>query len=83
MCEVADRDVPILRADKLNTVRSLMELVLQVMSHGLVDTGFPVLVKETIPEEEGRTPFAMRVVGFLGLHELEHALCTSFIDTAD
>ena len=85
--------MPILRADKPHTVRSLTGRLLELARGGLDDTGFPVLVKDvdvartsefTISgngkEREGRTregsgtKGVLRVVGFLGINELEHAL---------
>ncbi len=73
--EVVQRDIPILRAEKSHTVRSLTGKLLELARNGLADTGFPVLVKETVPDGDGRQAFGMRVVGFLGMKELEHALC--------
>ena len=72
--EVAERDVPVLRADKTYTVRTLTGKLLELVRVGMADSGFPVLVKETV-DADGRTFSAMRVVGFLGMNELEHALC--------
>lgn len=93
--EVAERDVPILRADKVHTVRTLTGKLLELARLGMADTGFPVLVKEATAhasydrererqrtgdrvherhgERENRG--CLRVVGFLGMNELEHALC--------
>nr|XP_018261404.1 voltage-gated chloride channel [Kwoniella dejecticola CBS 10117]OBR83562.1 voltage-gated chloride channel [Kwoniella dejecticola CBS 10117] len=62
---VADKTVPILRADKPHTVRSLTGKLLELVRLGMADTGFPILVKEKS---------CLRVVGFLGMNELEHAL---------
>jgi chloride channel 3/4/5 len=39
----------------------------------MIDGGFPVLTKEIV-EHDGRSFAAMRIVGFLGMNELEHAL---------
>ena len=41
----------------------------------MADTGFPVLVKEHV-EGDGRSFTGLRIVGFLGMNELEHALGT-------
>ncbi|ORX38562.1 chloride channel [Kockovaella imperatae] len=71
--DVADTDVPYLRADKLHTVRSLTGKLLELVRLGMEDTGFPVLVKEHV-ENDGRAFTALRIVGFLGMNELEHAL---------
>ena len=73
--EVAERDIPILRADKSHTVRSLTGKLLELVRFGLADTGFPVLVKEAVMDGDRRQSSAMRVIGFLGMNELEHALC--------
>jgi chloride channel 3/4/5 len=72
--EIADREVPTLRVDKPHTVRSLTGKLLELARLGLADTGFPLLVKEPIMED-GRQFGCFRVVGFLGMNELEHALC--------
>ncbi|WVQ99955.1 hypothetical protein IAU59_007098 [Kwoniella sp. CBS 9459] len=87
---VADRFVPILRADKQHTVRSLTGKLLELVRLGMADTGFPVLVKEATANggsgaaglgmgletgvSSGRERSCLRVVGFLGMNELEHAL---------
>ena len=92
--EVADRNVPVLRADKPHTVRSLTGRLLELARGAMDDTGFPVLVKDVDhgrerdfsisggngKEREGRgrdgagAKGVLRVVGFLGINELEHAL---------
>ncbi|OCF76116.1 voltage-gated chloride channel [Kwoniella mangroviensis CBS 8886] len=83
---IADRSVPILRADKQHTVRSLTGKLLELVRLGMADTGFPVLVKEVTANggnpglglegglSSGRERSCLRVVGFLGMNELEHAL---------
>ncbi|AFR95662.2 voltage-gated chloride channel [Cryptococcus neoformans C23] len=86
---VADRSVPHLRADKPHTVRSLTGKLLELVRLGMEDTGFPVLVKEVTSAGgpstsasvgleggigSGRERSCLRVVGFLGINELEHAL---------
>lgn len=67
--DLADPDVPVLRADKAHTVRSLTGRLLELARKGMGDTGFPVLTKEGTDR--------IRVVGFLGMNELEHALSRS------
>lgn len=67
--------MPILRADKAHTVRSLTGRLLESHRLGMADTGFPVLIKEVVGDGEGRQFGALRVVGFLGMDEVEHALC--------
>jgi chloride channel 3/4/5 len=73
---VTDRHVAFLRADHVHTVRSLTGRLLEMARGGLGDTGFPVLVRDTggkEPERKQKGP--LRVVGYLGINELEHALC--------
>ena len=72
-----------LRADKTHTVRSLTGKLLELVRLGLADTGFPVLVKEAVPDADGRHYSGMRVVGFLGMNELEHALCEFYYATEE
>lgn len=87
---VADRSVPHLRADKPHTVRSLTGKLLELVRLGMEDTGFPVLAKGVTSAGgpgtnvglgleggigSGRERSCLRVVGFLGINELEHALC--------
>ncbi|ORY35468.1 putative voltage-gated chloride channel [Naematelia encephala] len=73
--EIADRHVPYLRADKTHTVRTLTGKLLESARLGLADTGFPVLIKDVISEDGRPSASAvLRVVGFLGMNELEHAL---------
>lgn len=69
-----DREAPTLRADKPHTVRELTGRLLELVRLGYADAGFPVLVKEPTSDREGRTYSTFRVVGFLGINELEHAL---------
>jgi chloride channel 3/4/5 len=71
--EVADKEIPIIRADKPHTVRTLTGKLLELARKGMIDGGFPVLTKEIV-EHDGRSFAAMRIVGFLGMNELEHAL---------
>lgn len=53
--------------DRVNTVKSLRDLLLQ---HSSVDDGFPILRRDV--NDEG-----MRMVGYIGVNELEHALSLS------
>lgn len=69
-----DREAPTLRADKPHTVRELTGRLLELVRLGYEDAGFPVLTKEAAVDREGRTYPVLRVVGFLGINELEHAL---------
>jgi chloride channel 3/4/5 len=74
--DVTDRDVEVIRLDKENTVRSLRDQLLRLTTSGQDDSGFPILRKE--PE----TAEGMRLVGFIGANELEHALSESIADLA-
>lgn len=77
----------ILRGDKPHTVATLTYKLAKLVELGLGDTGFPVLTREenlpgTIPgpasaqlQQASRAGF--RIVGFLGVNELAHALCES------
>ena len=74
----------ILRGDKPHTVASLTAKTSKLIDMGLEDTGFPVLVKEENLPGFGQPPSAhslasprqsLRVIGFLGINELSHALC--------
>lgn len=69
-----DREAPTLRADKPHTVRELTGRLLELVRLGYEDAGFPVLVKEAAVDREGRTYPVLRVLGFLGINEMEHAL---------
>ena len=51
----------------MNTVKSLRTLLLR---HSSVDDGFPILRRDI--NDEG-----MRMVGYIGINELEHALSLS------
>jgi chloride channel 3/4/5 len=63
-----DRDVEAIRLDKENTVKTLRDQLLRLMASGQDDSGFPILRKESEATE------GMRLVGFIGANELEHAL---------
>ncbi|KAK0484376.1 chloride channel [Armillaria luteobubalina] len=65
--DVNDRDVEVIRLDRPNTVESLRNQLQTLLSSGNDDGGFPIL--RTDGEEEG-----MRMVGYIGANELEHAL---------
>lgn len=55
--------------DRINTVKSLKGLLLQ-HSASSFDDGFPILKRDL--NDEG-----MRMVGYIGVNELEHALSLS------
>ncbi|KAK0195698.1 chloride channel [Armillaria mellea] len=65
--DVNDRDVEVIRLDRSNTVESLRNQLQTLLSSGNDDGGFPIL--RTDGEEED-----MRMVGYIGANELEHAL---------
>ena len=54
-----------IRVDRTNTVKSLRDKLQELVNAGNSDSGFPILR----PDEEG-----MRMVGYIGANELEHAL---------
>lgn len=60
-----DRNVDFIRADLLNSVEQLRKQLQKALSTGVNDDGFPVL-----REEDGK----LRLVGYIGLNELEHSL---------
>ncbi|KAK0212563.1 chloride channel [Desarmillaria ectypa] len=64
--DVTDRDVEVIRLDRPNTVESLRDQLQTLLSSGNDDGGFPILRTDS---EEG-----MRMVGYIGANELEHAL---------
>ncbi|KAI0645812.1 chloride channel [Trametes meyenii] len=63
--DVTDRDVDVVRVDRENTVKSLRDQLQELVEAGNSDSGFPILR----PDGEG-----MRMVGYIGANELEHAL---------
>lgn len=68
-------DADIIRSDKPNTVASLTDKVIQIVSAGGHDASFPVVTRE------GE---ALRLQGVIAVNELEHALgkrfsCVAFI----
>jgi len=69
--DVISRDLVTIRLDEKNTVQSLGEKLLNLVTSGAHDSGFPILRKDIT--EEG-----MRLVGYIGTGELEHALSASF-----
>ncbi|KAG7440030.1 uncharacterized protein BT62DRAFT_938454 [Guyanagaster necrorhizus] len=65
--DITDRDVEIIRLDRPNTVESLRDQLQTLLSSGNDDGGFPIL--RTDGDEGG-----LRMVGYIGANELEHAL---------
>ncbi|KAG2146391.1 chloride channel [Suillus bovinus] len=65
--EVTDRDVDVIRIDQRNTVESLRDQLQSLLNGEHDDGGFPILRPS---HNEG----GMRMVGYIGASELEHAL---------
>lgn len=57
-----------IRADEDNTVQSLSEKLLALVASGAHDSGFPILRKD------GNDALGTRLVGYIGVGELEHGL---------
>jgi len=64
--DAMDRDVEVIRIERVNTVRSLRDQLAKVAAAGFTDTGFPIL--------RGDEDSNSRMLGFIGGSELEHAL---------
>ena len=67
----AERHVATIRLDESNTVERLRDKLADVLALGYHDSGFPIVR----PERHGS---GYRMVGYIGVNELEHALCASF-----
>ncbi|KAK7472831.1 hypothetical protein VKT23_000938 [Stygiomarasmius scandens] len=65
--DVTARDVQVIRLDRTNTVKSLRDQLQEVFRSGNDDSGFPILRKDDDHDD-------MRLVGYIGANELEHAL---------
>ncbi|EKM81010.1 hypothetical protein AGABI1DRAFT_37258 [Agaricus bisporus var. burnettii JB137-S8] len=65
--DVTSRDPDVIRLDENNTVRSLRDKLLCLETSGNDDGGFPILRSE--PDGDG-----LRMIGYIGASELEHAL---------
>ncbi|KAH8828036.1 voltage-gated chloride channel [Flagelloscypha sp. PMI_526] len=65
--DVTVHDVQTIRTDQRNTVMSLRDLLVQHLSAGMDDSGFPILKAD---ERNG----GLKLVGYIGSNELEHAL---------
>ncbi|KAK1230447.1 hypothetical protein PQX77_006457 [Marasmius sp. AFHP31] len=65
--DIANRDVPVIRADRTNTVTSLRDQLQVLVSLGNDDSGFPILKRD-------RESDRLRMMGYIGANELEHAL---------
>ncbi|KAG6832600.1 hypothetical protein H0H92_014436 [Tricholoma furcatifolium] len=64
--DVTARDVDVIRLDRTNTVETLRDQLLALMESGNDDGGFPIL--------RGSDDGGLRMVGYIGVSELEHAL---------
>lgn len=62
-----DRDVDVIRIDVRNTVESLRDRLQALLNAGHDDSGFPILRPNG---DSGK----LRMVGYIGAGELEHAL---------
>lgn len=60
-----DRNCGIIRLDEKNTVKSLRDKLQQSALKGYADSGFPILKVDRLN---------VKVVGYIGMNELEHAL---------
>ncbi|KAG6900256.1 hypothetical protein C0993_000709 [Termitomyces sp. T159_Od127] len=65
--DVAAHDAEIIRLDRRNTVTTLRDQLVALMQTGNDDSGFPILRPDS--NDDG-----MRMVGYIGANELEHAL---------
>ncbi|KAF9227313.1 hypothetical protein BS17DRAFT_800360 [Gyrodon lividus] len=65
--DVTDREVDVIRLDNPNTVENLRDQFQSLLNTGHDDSGFPILRPHG---DSGR----MRMVGYIGASELEHAL---------
>jgi chloride channel 3/4/5 len=64
--------VETIRLDRTNTVKSLRDQLESILASGNEDSGFPILRKD------GPGVDNMRLIGYIGANELEHALSTCF-----
>ncbi|KAF9529368.1 clc channel [Crepidotus variabilis] len=74
--DVMQRDVDVIRLDRKNTAKSLKAQLVNLTSSGIDDIGFPILRRDI--NDDG-----MRMVGYIGVNELEHALTLVPEDTDD
>ncbi|KAH7097978.1 chloride channel [Auriculariales sp. MPI-PUGE-AT-0066] len=65
VADVAERHVAVIRLDEDNTVEHLRDKLRDLLALGDHDTGFPIVRRD-------RT--GLRMVGYIGVNELEHAL---------
>ncbi|KAJ7096255.1 clc channel [Mycena epipterygia] len=67
--DVTVRDAEVIRLDHPNTVRTLIDQLQALLSTGNDDGGFPILRKDGDDRYDN-----LRMVGYIGANELEHAL---------
>ncbi|KAF8664358.1 hypothetical protein AX16_000730 [Volvariella volvacea WC 439] len=67
IADVTVRDAEVIRLDRTNTVKSLRDQLVILTEAGNDDSGFPILRRDSSEEN-------MRLVGYIGASELEHAL---------
>ncbi|RXW25621.1 hypothetical protein EST38_g268 [Candolleomyces aberdarensis] len=67
--DIVSRDIPTIQIEDENTVQSLGEKLLTLVGSGAHDSGFPILRRDQSDPDGG-----MRMVGYIGAGELEHAL---------
>lgn len=65
--DITDKEVDTIRLDHSNTVMSLRDQLQSLLDAGHDDSGFPIL-------RTSRDDGGMRMVGYIGASELEHAL---------
>jgi chloride channel 3/4/5 len=70
LCQI-DRDVDVIRVHRRNTVRSLRDQLQALVCSGNGDSGFPIL-------RGGDDEDSLRMIGYIGANELEHALSMFF-----
>jgi chloride channel 3/4/5 len=66
----------VIRLDSTNTVKSLRDQLQILVSSGNDDSGFPILRNDN--HDNGTEMIGMRMVGYIGANELEHALSAEF-----
>ncbi|KAF7321607.1 Chloride channel protein [Mycena kentingensis (nom. inval.)] len=74
--DVMVRDGEVIRLDYTNTVRSLIEQLQKLLAAGNDDSGFPIVRKDGNEDN-------LRMVGYIGANELEHALSLIADDPED
>jgi len=68
-CVQTVKDADTIRLNQTNTVKSLLDQLQSLLNAGHDDSGFPIL-------RENGGHGGMRMVGYIGTNELEHALGT-------